>query len=240
MSLLTAALVMMLSQTPQPADSKLKIWDDFITHHDVASESVPLFDVADGQIVTIPYGSNDRLVLKRSPAMEDRMRGLGRQLIKEHRNRQVTHDGILYVMLRLERGRVVPLYIGKAEVYGKGERNLSANISDLDGGNGKFGRWGYGYAYHIGDLSAATLSGHPSDKVSNKYLDWSRALFVTKGDRVEPRFEVRFWATLWSAEKKSIWESYGRTRLAFEEFLLIGVASDAFPDVLLNREGSNR
>lgn len=240
MPIFAAALVTMLTQAPLSLESKLKLWDEFSATHQIASESVPLFDIKDDHISTFAYGSDGRLMLKRSDAMEARMRLLGRQLIQEHRENKVEHDGILYVMLKLESGRPVPLYIGKAELYGKGDKNLSSNISDLNSGKTMFGRWGYGYAYHFGDLSAATLPGHSADKVTNKYLDWSRTLFIVNDEQVKPRFETRFWATNWGPDKKSIWANYGSTRLAFEEFLLIGVAADAFPNVLLNREGRNR
>ena len=42
------------------------------------------------------------------------------------------------MMLKRDSDRVVPLYIGKAETFGKGDKNLSANISDLAGGTGEF------------------------------------------------------------------------------------------------------
>jgi len=73
------------------------------------------------------------------------MRRLGGKLIDEFRSGQVIHDGILYLMFRREVGGVIPLYFGKAEIYGKGDANLSANVSDLATGHGKFGRWGYNY-----------------------------------------------------------------------------------------------
>jgi hypothetical protein len=40
--------------------------------------------------------------------------------------------------------------------------------------------------------------------------------------------------------QQSIWREFGATRLAFEEYLLIGVASELFPHDLLNLEGRNR
>ncbi|GIW99319.1 MAG: hypothetical protein KatS3mg111_2652 [Pirellulaceae bacterium] len=150
------------------------------------------------------------------------------------------HDGILYMMLSREDDRLVALYIGKAEIYGKKNRNLSANISDLDKGNGKFGRWGYNYAYHLGDLSAVTCPGHPPEKASRKYRAWRNKLFNVDGDVVELKTEVLFWATLWGPESHSILSDYGSTKLANEEYLLIGIASDLFPEKLLNSEGRNR
>ena len=135
---------------------------------------------------------------------------------------------------------VIPLYFGKAEIYGKGNANLSANVSDLATGDGKSGRWGYNDAYHMGDLSAVTLPGHPANKQTRKYASWHRALFVENSDKILLNGDVRFWASLWGPEKQSIWREYGSTRLAFEEYLLIGIASDLFPNELLNREGRNK
>ena len=37
-----------------------------------------------------------------------------------------------------------------------------------------------------------------------------------------------------------LWTDYGARSLTFLEYLLIGVASDLFPDALLNTEGVNR
>ena len=39
-------------------------------------------------------------------------------------------------------------------------KDLSANLVGLDPNTRKFGRWGDGYAYHIGDLGAVVLPGH--------------------------------------------------------------------------------
>ena len=91
----------------------------------------------------MPYGLDGRMVLRRSTEMNNPMRHLGKKLIEEFRNGKVTHDGILCLMFRRETRGVVPLYFGKAEIYGKGDANPCANISDLASGDGKFGRWGY-------------------------------------------------------------------------------------------------
>jgi len=220
--------------------SKQGLWTDFLDSHRVEEHSVPLFATASAAVLTKSYGSNRRSVLQRSVEMDALMRGLGDQLIGEFRSGQVVHDGILYFMFRREERGIVPLYFGKAETYGKGDANLSANIADLEKGEGKFGRWGYGYAYHIGDLSAVTLPGHPESKRTRKYEAWRRSLFTENTDEIALNGDLRFWACLWGPERQSIWREYGATRLAFEEYLLIGVASDLYPDDLLNREGRNK
>lgn len=221
-------------------DTKRKLWDDYESAHRIAERCVPLFDAEDGRIALRPYGLDQRLVLKRSSEMERLMRDLGRKLIQEHGNSAVIHDGILYMMLARTGGDLKPLYIGKAEIYGKGDHNLSANISDLASGDGKFGRWGYNYAYHLGDLSAVTCNGHKEEKKTIKYRAWSEKLFTIRDGNVFPNMEILFWATLWGGNSQSIWQQYGHTKLAFEEYLVIGVASDVFPDSLLNREGRTR
>ncbi len=219
---------------------KTQLWNNFAVQHQIADECVPLFDVKNGQVTIMQYGRNDRIVLKRSAEMDALMRSLGDRMIQEFRDSRVVHDGILYMMLKCDAESVVPLYIGKAEIYGKGDKNLFANISDLVNGTDKFGRWGYNYAYHIGDLSAVTLAGHPENKKSAKYEAWRDGLFVLEDGSVRPKFDIMFWACLWGPDSQSIWYDYGKTKLAFEEYLLIGVASDVFPAALLNREGRNR
>jgi hypothetical protein len=54
------------------------------------------------------------------------------------------------------------------------------------------------------------------------------------------RFPRRSGADLQADLQQSIWREFGATRLAFEEYLLIGVASELFPHDLLNLEGRNR
>ena len=218
----------------------MELLNKFLTANCVAQESVPLFATENGKVKTIEFGKNKRLVLKRSPEMETLMRGLGKSLSDEHATGTVKSSGILYLMFRMENEEVIPLYFGKAETFGKGDKNLSVNISDLISGNGKFGRWGYNYAYHIGDLSAVTLPGHPDSKKTKKYEDWKNTLFEIEGNEVRIEGDIRFWACAWSPDRQSVWSEYGSTRLAFEEYLLIGVASDLYPNDLLNREGRNR
>jgi hypothetical protein len=136
---------------------------------------------------------------------------------------------------------VVPFYIGKTETIRKGDRNLSVNIKNLHTDRSKFARWGDGYAYHIGDLSAVVLPGHDPGKINKKYKDWAESLFLKyPTETPELKDEVFFWAKAWKKEEVGIWPDFGATRLTFLEYLLIGVASSAFPDDLLNREGQNR
>lgn len=224
----------------QSNGSKLALWNNFVSAHQIDTDSVPLFTINEGRVASFAYGRDQRLVLKRSDDMELLMRRLGQQLMKEFSQQSIVHDGILYLMFRRQNDGVIPLYFGKAEILGRGDANLSANISDLATGDGKFGRWGYNYAYHFGDLSAVTLPGHPEGKKTRKYDDWRKALLTQQADSLTTNGDIRFWACLWGPDRQSIWRDFGTTRLAFEEYLLIGVASELFPNDLLNREGRNR
>lgn len=222
-----------------PRDAvKLALWQTFCDRHAIVRTSVPLFEVEGARVVTREQGHDHRLILARSRAMED-------LVVREvHRVLDVgsPFEGILYLMFWPgDGGLVEPLYIGRAGRYGRGDGNVSANLKNIATDRGKFARWGSGYAYHIGDLSAAACPNHSQSKVTPKYTRWARRLFVAVPER-RPRLHrpVSFWCTAWSSDSPSIWQEFGATSLAFEEYLLIGVASILFPETLLNTEGVNR
>jgi len=150
------------------------------------------------------------------------------------------YEGLIYIMYRLS-NNVAPLYIGKSEKYGRYSGNLSENIKGIANNKYKFCRWGYGYDYHIGDLSAVICKGHSENKVRNKYRKWADSLFVDyPSSSPKLKYPVYFWIKAWEKGEIGIWEDFGSTSLTFLEYLLIGIASDLFPEHLLNEEGVNR
>lgn len=210
----------------------------------ITETGVPLFDAsAEGVVSTVSIGrAHPRMVLCRSAKMEALVLRETDKLVEDWKSRREEYDGLIYLMYTVrEHSDVIPLYIGKAETLGTGGGNLSANLSNLHRNKSKFARWGDDYAYHIGDLSAAAVVGHPHDKVTTKYTDWASQLFV-EFPRQRPKLKrpVYFWAKAWRKCEVGIWEDFGSTRLTFLEYLLIGVASSAYPESLLNREGQNR
>ena len=215
----------------------LNVWVKFCSRLNIAESSVPLFDVTDNLVATKLIGrERPRPVLCRSSPMES--------LIKTETDKAIADfqdgrgDGLIYMMLRVDRGKVIPLYIGKAGTVGKTEGKLSANIVNLDRDKSKFSRWGDSYAYHIGDLSAVVL-GHSGDRNTGKYTRWADALFESyPTDKPVLKGDVRFWCCAWSNKKIGIWEDFGPVGLKFLEYLLIGVAGTVFPDHLLNSEGN--
>jgi len=220
-----------------------QLWDSFCADHRVAESAVSLFDVGEDLLVrTREIGqTSKRHVLSRSPEMESLITKETDRLVEDWKTGKQEFDGLIYMMYWKRAGKVVLLYIGKTETVGKGQNNLSANIANLAGDKGKFARWGDNYAYHIGDLSAAVLPGHPEAKSTEKYRAWAETLFETIGtDTPKLKEPLYFWTKAWRRSAVGIWEDFGPTRLTFLEYLLIGVASAVFPETLLNREGQSR
>jgi hypothetical protein len=220
------------------------IWSRWCDLHSVAAKGVPLFSThVDLKIETKEIGkATPRKILCRHPMMEELVLRETNVLVDDWRSGTLRYDGLIYMMFsRSSTGGILPLYIGKAETLGKGDGNLSVNLVNLRKDKSKFARWGDNYAYHIGDLSAAVLPGHPPEKRNLKYEAWARALFQNPCTEVpQLKQPVFFWGKAWQPTDASIWRDLSPTRLAFLEYLLIGVASMAFGRHLLNYEGRNR
>ena len=156
------------------------------------------------------------------------------------KSKKEKYEGVIYCMFKKSSSNeFVPLYIGKAEKYGK-SGNLSENITL---GKGKFARWGHGYAYHIGDLSAVAYN-HTKAKKPKKYTDWANALFAQypakpSGDIILKE-KIYFWMQAWENGSVGLWKQFGSTSLTFLEYQLIGVATSVYPNSVLNKEGQNR
>jgi hypothetical protein len=219
--------------------TKQALWNAFCFAHGIAATGVPLFATdPNGVVEVFTHGRDGRPMLRRSAAMEELLAGTAERVLAAPHGEA---EGVLYLMHRLDAaGHVVPLYVGKAGRYGRGG-GVSVNLASIRTNTGKFSRWGYGYAYHMGDLSAAALFGHLPGKVTPKYRRWARSLFV-EAPAEAPRLvtPVRFWCTAWGPNSRNIWPEFGACSLSFAEYLLIGVASLLFPADLLNDEGVNR
>lgn len=216
---------------------KQAIWDKFCSRFSISETCMPLFATdAEGNVQHKPVGKDRRPILMRSPECESMILSVTDLLVDDWANKANQFDGMLYMMGWKQEGKFLPLYIGKTETFGKGNRNLSANIKNLHNDKSKFARWGDNYAYHIGDLSACVLPGHAEEKKTLKYQSWADCLFAQGTQLRQP---VYFWAKAWKPAHIGIWEEYGATPLAFLEYMLIGVAGQISPN-LLNREGLAR
>lgn len=220
-----------------------KVWKKFCDRFGIVDRCVPLFELDHQGAVrqqVIGKDKTARPVLLRSLDMESMILAEVDKLVDDWKSGTHHYDGLIYCIGWKKSKHFIPLYIGKAETFGKGDGNLSANLKNLKTDKSKFARWGHNYAYHIGDLSACALDGHPVSRRTEKYSAWAASLFED-APSVTPRLKqpVYFWATAWNHGHVSIWEELGPTSLAFLEYLLIGVAGRVSPD-LLNREGIGR
>ncbi|RDI70330.1 hypothetical protein DWB78_00550 [Halopelagius longus] len=173
--------------------------------------------------------------------MESHLRTEGWKVVEDWKDSDDNYEGVIYMMYTLDGDTLVPRYIGKAGKYGRDDEGLSANLQNIRTNNTKFARWGDGYAYHIGELSAVVLNHQDDESVNRdrdpkgKYQKWADALFVP--DSRTLREEIYFWARAWQIEDTGPFYGF-ETSLEALEYNLINLASDLFPDRLLNSEGA--
>jgi hypothetical protein len=141
--------------------------------------------------------------------------------------------GLLYVMHWRRPNGIVPLYIGKAERRGV-TNELSANLRDIARNHGAFGRWGYGLAYHVGDLSHVLFGGPGYKPPERKYRRWAEALFAS---HAPPRLRepVHVAIVSWRAGMRGPSGLVGSVAAVEKE--LIALAGAEGPDDLLNTDG---
>ncbi|MFC6954945.1 GIY-YIG nuclease family protein [Halorubellus litoreus] len=232
-----AARLAELSTEKAPAESKTELWFEWVAKticrdiaHSEEVDPIPLFETDEDLVVeTKALGSST--VLKRSDAIDDRIRREGKRCVHTNGVKEGA-SGLLYVLFQLNAANpsprdVVPRYIGKAEAYGK-KNELSANFEEIAkdrSGTRSFARWGDGSFWHVGELSE-TVFGEDSKKLS-----WASELFE-QGTR-QLKQETYLWIRAWDPEAYP--GPYGYPAyLAEVEPLLVGLAYEAWPESLLN------
>ena len=218
-------------------------WKSFIGRLQIHEKGTDLFVTNNSIVELTPYGKNQRLMLTRSKTMEYLVINEVMNLIDDYKSQKFEYDGLIYMMYTVKNSEILPLYIGKTETVGKSS-NLSVNIKDLDSQYPPkrfFARWGDGYAYHIGDLSAVVVNGHDNKYQAPKYVKWAKMLFEDFPTN-EPKLKIplKFWCKAWKSSEVGVLDNLGPTNLTFLEYQIIGIASSLFPDYLLNVEGQNR
>jgi hypothetical protein len=146
---------------------------------------------------------------------------------------QNTWEGMVYIMNWKLGGKRHPLYIGKAEKRGV-TRPLSFNLANIRTNQHAFARWGYGLAYHIGDLSHAIFGGQAYKKPSPKYRKWAEKLFVNFDP---PTLRRKVYVTLISWHQGMKGPSGLVGSVASVEKEIIALASVSHPDALMNVDG---
>ena len=231
--------------------TKRTLWEAWLDRNVNTDDPTPLFatessaggDPTDGdslRVELIEYGQRRRRpVLRRSDEMDQRLRDAVETVVNDHEARGGEYDGLVYLMYALEGSRVVPYYIGKTGTFRRADEGLSANLDSVSAAGGKFARWGYGDAYHIGDLSAAVLADCDDVDTANhsdpkgKYRRWATRLFEPGTRRL--RRPVYVWLRAWDRSEGPYPDTY--PYLAELEYQLVGIAYELFPETLLNTEG---
>lgn len=214
--------------------SKKEVWQEWADRYLDVDNPTTLFQVDEQLNVQYKnYGKNDRRILKRSEEMEALVRREGRKVINDWSTADDTYDGLIYLMYWLDDGDVIPLYVGKAGKYGRNNEGLSANLRGLRGSStGKFARWGDGHYYHIGNLSAIVFNHNKNRK--QKYETWADQLFE---DGRQLQRQVYFWTKAWQQDDEGLYHEFV-VPLEQLEYQIIGLASDLYPNTLLNSEGA--
>lgn len=108
-----------------------EIWTRWCHTQKVIEHGVPLFQCSDEtHVETRAVGkAGARWIVQRHRLMEEMILAQTEILVTDWKQSQHRYDGMIYLMFRKEVGStVIPLYIGKAETFGKGNANLSANL----------------------------------------------------------------------------------------------------------------
>ena len=71
---------------------------------------------------------NKRFVLERSAEMDSLIIDEVQKVNADYSSKSNRYEGLIYMMYRLSGQKIIPLYIGKSEKYGK-KSNLSENMS---------------------------------------------------------------------------------------------------------------
>jgi hypothetical protein len=228
-------------------ETKRTLWEAWIDRNVDVDDPTPLFatdaDATRGtgpRVELVEYGRRRRRpVLRRSDAADARLRDAIDTVVEDHRARGGEYDGLVYLLYGLDGTRVIPYYVGKTGTFRRSDDGLSANLDAVSATGGKFARWGYGDAYHVGDLSAAVLAdcddvdatAHADPKA--KYQRWARRLFEPGTRRL--RRPVYLWTRAWDRSEGPYPDTY--PYLAELEYQLVGIAYELFPETLLNTEG---
>lgn len=191
----------------------------------VQTASAPLFAEEGGRVAVREKGR--KRLLRRHPQFEALMiRTVEHGLKRDH------WRGFVYVMHWESGAEIVPLYIGMARRQGR-THPLSVNIERIRTNWQKFGRWGDGRAYHIGDLSHALFGFESYKDVDPRYVRWIDRLFENP-QTLELRRPVRIALISW--HDRDIGPRGGHVNVPTLEQQLIALAQVSHGDALLNRD----
>ncbi|MZP30420.1 hypothetical protein GTO91_11920 [Heliobacterium undosum] len=134
----------------------------------------PLFSVSKDLRVEIKSSENtEKRLLARSPEVE-------RAIIStiEEGFRRDDWEGILYILGIGQLPKFQGIMVSITDKHGI-KNEINENIKNIKSNYNKFGRWGDGLDYHIGDLSHAIFQFQAYRKPKKRYLDLAQQLFAS-------------------------------------------------------------
>jgi hypothetical protein len=135
---------MTTASAPAADHRRLALWETFCSRHAIAYRGVPLFSTdGEGRVRSAPYGRDGRPILQRAPEMETLIVGQVERVLASPATGTRAPGRLLYLMFRRSpEGGMIPLYIGRAGRFGRGDGNVSANLEDIRRNPGRFARVG--------------------------------------------------------------------------------------------------
>jgi hypothetical protein len=222
--------------------TRKEVWRSWTQNYISTEPPTPLFHTDEKlRVTTKKHGEDGRPVLERRSDMEAELVSAGRRVVEDWQAGDDRYDGVIYIMYTIDNSEIIPRYIGKSAKYGRDGKSLNSNLKNIRTNRSKMARWGDAYDYHIGELSRAVLGHHKMEQVNSndeprqKYADWAEALFVDNSRQLS--HPVYFWAKAWHSDDTGPFHDFD-TKLGGLEYHLITLASELYPDQLLNSEGT--
>ncbi|WP_318571209.1 hypothetical protein [Salinigranum marinum] len=223
--------------------SKAEVWEQWVDIHEF-DNSVPLFETNSDLVVQTERfgtGSHERDVLKRSGEVEQLVIDEAEKVESDFHERGRRYEGVIYVMYWIDSNAdVTPLYIGKSGKFESNGYKLNPNLKSVRDRKSRFARWGYGTAFHLGELSQIYFnsSWESYGSVTNTSKGrWIRTLFEPKSRRLNQ--EVYLWMKAWEVGGVGPYTpGTGASPFLEElELQLIALTWELFPEILLNTDG---
>ena len=222
---------------------KAEVWSQWVDLQGV-DDGVPLFDTDENDEVKTEQfgsGSHERSVLQRSAPMEAMVIEQAEKVEDDFKAQGRRYEGLIYVMYWADsEGGIIPLYIGKCGKFETSGSNLNPNLRSIRQRKSRFARWGYGTAFHLGQLSQIFFdsSWEYSGQAPNSSKGrWIQTLFDPRSRRLTQ--EVYLWIGAWKlGDTGPYTPATGASPFLEElEYQLIGLAWDLYPKLILNTEG---
>jgi hypothetical protein len=212
------------------------IWKKFLSW--VIQEDVNLFEYDEQLIVKTKMDNKGRRIFLRSQGMNEL---IIEKVWKVHDSyydeNEISADGLIYLMYKKQRGIVIPLYIGSTQTVGR-SGNYSANLKGVHNGRNlkAFARWGDDSSRHIGGLSYSFFNYRDQNSNNQKHEGWIKSLFTKENyDMGVPQLKNQIFFAIREWYPFNRINGFENIPISFMEAIFISIASDLYPDYLINK-----